>query len=194
MPTKTRQNYKPGLKDLCQTPGYAVTPLLKYLFYGGFKVIWECASGEGLLSGFLSAAGYGVVESDILRGFNFLTDNLISLDKIDCIVTNPPSSLKYKFLQRCYELEKPFALLMPVDVLGSATAQKLFSSYLNGGVILLSKRVNFKMPNKGWSGSGSQFPVAWFTYKMGIGSPESYGVEFYDYQWLTSIVRKDFEI
>ena len=35
----------------------------------------------------------------------------------DCIVDNPPYSIKEKVLNRCLELGDPFALLLPIDTL-----------------------------------------------------------------------------
>lgn len=67
-----------------------------------------------------------------------------------------------------YQLGKPFALLMPVEVLGAKSAQRNFKAH-GIEVILLDKRVNFKMPEKGWLGSGAQFPTAWFTWGLNIG-------------------------
>ena len=40
--------------------------------------------------------------------------------QFDCIITNPPFSLKQEFLQRCYELGKPFALLLPLTTFESS--------------------------------------------------------------------------
>lgn len=146
--------------DNCQTPGYAVLPLISYLY--SFDTVWEPACGEGYLSDYIVENGLRVVASDILTGHDFFERRPPAWD---CIVTNPPYSLKYKWLERCYSFDKPFALLLPVETLGAAKAQKLFSEY-GISIILLNKRVNFKMPNKGWEGSGAQFPVAWFCYKM----------------------------
>jgi hypothetical protein len=33
----------------------------------------------------------------------------------------------------------------------------------------MDRRVNFKMPTKGWEGSAAQFPVAWFCRGLPIG-------------------------
>lgn len=82
-------------------------------------------------------------------------------------MTNCPYSVKYPWLRRYYELGKPFALLLPVDTTGAAQAQVLFDRY-GIEIIYMNKRVNFKMPNKGWSGS-AQFSTAWFTWGLNIG-------------------------
>ncbi len=123
MPKKTKSNEKgTPAKDRCQTPPYALDPLLQYLPKDW--LIWEPACGEGLLAKGLVVNGYDVYSSDIILGQNFFKyEPDIGWD---AIVTNPPFSVKYPWLKRCYELGKPFALLMPVDVFGAQSAQRLF--------------------------------------------------------------------
>jgi len=148
--------------DFCQTPPYALAPLLPYL--SASMTIWESAAGEGLLAHTLRDYGCNVVESDILTDQNFFE---YEPPYWDVLVTNPPFSIKYDWLARCYELGHPFALLMPVEVLGAAKAQALFTQY-DLQVIFMSPRINFKMPQKGWEGGGAQFPTAWFTYRLDL--------------------------
>jgi hypothetical protein len=155
--------YTPQGYDACQTPAYAIDPLLAYLPEG--LNIWEPAAGEGYLEGALYDSGFSVTPSDILTGQNFFE---YEPEKWDCIITNPPFSIKYKFLERCYQLGKPFALLMPVETLGTESAAVLFNEF-GIEVIFIRPRINFKMPNKGWDGGGAQFPVAWFTFGLKIG-------------------------
>lgn len=149
--------------DLCQTPPNALAPLLPYLPKRG--VFWECACGEGILANSLTHSGRQVLATDLLTNTNFL-----SLDQPlgDCIVTNPPYSHKMAFLAHCYRLGVPFALLLPVSTLGTRGAQRLFQQH-GVEIILLNKRIDFKMPNAGWAGKGAQFEVAWFTWGLGIG-------------------------
>ena len=64
--------------------------------------------------------------------------------------------------------DSPFALLIPVETLGAKTAQALFREF-GLEVIFLDRRINFKMPGKGWAGSAAQFPTAWFTWGLAIG-------------------------
>lgn len=155
--------------DQCQTPAYALDPLFPYL--RAFWCIWEPAKGEGNLTAALSQRGFSWVASDILTGQDFFEWE--PSYGWDCIVTNPPYSIKYRWLDRCYSFGKPFALLMPVEMLGAATAQRLFKQY-GVEMILLDKRINFKMPNLGYSGHGAQFPVAWYTWGLNIGRQMSY--------------------
>lgn len=150
-------------RDLCQTPPYAIDPLLPYI--SSALHVWEPAYGEGLLTEALYDSGFKtVITGDIQTGENFFE---YTPDAWDVIVTNPPFSLKYRWLERCYALGKPFALLMPLEVLGAKSAQVLFRQH-GINVIFLSDRVDFKMPNLGWDGSGAQFPVAWFCWGLPI--------------------------
>jgi hypothetical protein len=154
--------------DQCQTPFYALDPLIPYLPQG---LIWESASGEGNIVSKLKSEGFPVIASDILSGKNFFK---YTPDDWICQVTNPPYSIKYEWLAHSYQLEKPFALLLPLETLGAKSGQKLFEHY-GIEIILLNKRINFKMPNAGYSGKGAQFPVAWFTFGLNIGKQIIFG-------------------
>ncbi len=158
--------YEPQGYDACQTPAYAIDPLLPYLDRSW--TIWEPAAGEGLLVDALSDSNFEmIIGSDILTGSNFF--EFEPDQEWDCIVTNPPFSLKYRWMERCYQLGERFALLLPVETLGAKTAHEMFRVH-GIEVIFMDKRINFKMPNKGWDGGGAQFPVAWFTWGLNIGS------------------------
>lgn len=167
---KPKKNYK-GDKyvaqgiDGCQTPPYALVPLLPHLQQ--FDTVWESACGEKL---FLLAAlldgGIGeVIGTDIVKtGHNFFD---YQPENWEVQVTNPPYGIKYPWLRHSYELGKPFALLLPVETIGAKTAQIMFEEY-GIEVIFMRPRVDFYMPFKGWD-SHAQFPVAWFTWKLNIG-------------------------
>jgi len=151
--------------DRCQPPAYALDPLLLHLRKDW--IIWEPAAGEGNIVNTLKARGHIVVGTDILSNHNFFE---WTPPQWDCIVTNPPYSVKYEWLHCCYRLGKPFALLLPVETMGAAKAQRLFEQY-GFELMLLNRRVNFKMPNKEYAGGGAQFPTAWFTHGLDIGRP-----------------------
>lgn len=153
--------------DSCQTPPYAVEPLLPFL--KPQWTIWEPACGEGLLQRALEAAGRRVVGTDYLTGHDFFDH----IEESDVVVTNPPYSIKYDWLERCYQLCRPFALLVPVETIGAASAQRLMAAY-GAEILLLNRRVNFKMPNAGWSGGGAQFPVLWLCWQL-LPAPIMYG-------------------
>jgi len=106
-------------RDTFQTPNYAVDIILPYLlakkFFGVQFRIWECAAGLGKIVKRLSEKGLDVFGTDLTEGVNFLTD---PAPFFDCIVTNPPFSLKRKFYEKCLWYDIPFALLIPADYSG----------------------------------------------------------------------------
>lgn len=169
---KPKKNYSTNYgvvnrHDRCQTPDYALDPLLPYLKREW--LIWEPARGEGYLEHTLVSANLNVVSGDLLTGSNYFLDSDLP-ERWDAMVTNPPFSLKYKWLARAYSFGKPFALLMPIDVFGSGQAQRLFKAH-GVEVIFFDKRIDYGMPNIGFNGSSSQFASAWFTWGLGIGRP-----------------------
>jgi hypothetical protein len=163
--------------DRCNTPSYALDPLLPYL--KPEWVVWEPAAGTGSL--------YRALKPHALRtiGTELRTDEIG--DEVeggrdffawepahfDAIVTNPPYSIKYDWLARCYEIGKPFALLVPVETIGAQAGQALMEKH-GCELLLLNRRVNFEMPNKGWTGSSAQFPVLWLCWKL-LPAPIVYG-------------------
>lgn len=152
---------KQGRKDDFQTPPNALEPLYKFLKRSW--TIWECASGKGNLTRAFRRKGYKVISTDILSGQDFLE---YEPKEYDCIITNPPFSLKQEFLQRAYCLGKPFAFLLPLTTLESAKRQFLFRCY-GLELVLFDHRINFETPNG--KGEGSWFATAWFTNGLKIG-------------------------
>lgn len=188
---KPKENYSPGPKDLCQTPAYGVEPLAFAPHFGYLETVWEPASGEGyLVKALRNHYKMMVRATDVSDGFDFLVWKPTSPEMYDCIITNPPFSLKREFTSRCYELEKPWALLMPAETIGNKWFIELANQYSpKPGIIWISPRINFKMPNEGWNGSGSQFNIAWFTWNMGFEGNIYKRME----HW-TKEYRKGFEI
>ena len=152
-----------GSPDDFQTPAKAIQPLMPYLKKGWR--IWECACGSGNLVNGLVKLGFDVVGTDILSGYDFIK---YQPEYFDCIVTNPPFRYKQQFLERCYQLGKPFALLLPLTTLETSKRQLLLEKY-GIEIILLDRRINFETPNKVLN-SASWFATAWFTNWLNIGS------------------------
>lgn len=156
-------------RDRCYTPAYALDPLLPYLPLDA--VVWEPAAGGGHLVRALEAAGRNVYASEITAGQNYFTYAPPVAWHMQ--VTNPPYSSKYQWIEHAYALGRPFALLMPLETLGAWSAQRHFRQY-GVELLLLSRRVNFIMPNLGLDGGGANFPVAWFCWRL-LPAPIVYG-------------------
>lgn len=161
---KTPPMTKDGADDY-QTPPDALLPLYEYLAKD--KIIWEPACGYGNLVKAFEERGYEVVATDKYVPPLPLRDFLIYEPKVyDCIITNPPFSIKTEFVRRCYALGKPFALLMPYAGLETDDRQKIYKKY-GLELIFFNQRINFEVPS-GTKNSGSKFPVAWFTRGLGL--------------------------
>ena len=141
---KTSNN---AYSDECYTPESAILPLLPFLDKD--KTYYEATSGKSSnIVNCLTENGVHIVGSD---GRDFFGDT----DTHDGIITNPPYSKKDKFIEKCYSLGKPFALLLPVS---SMQGQRRGRMFMENGIelLVLNKRVDF-------TGKGSpHFGVAWF--------------------------------
>jgi len=158
MKTKKPKLLMNGHSDEMQTPKEAIKYLLPYLKKEW--IIWECAWGGGSLARHLRAEGFEVIGENVK---DFLDVN--NKINFDCIVTNPPYSLKEEFLKRAYELGKPFAFLMPLTALEGKKRGELYRKY-GIQLIIPNKRINFITPSG--KGSGSWFQTAWFCWKLNL--------------------------
>lgn len=86
-------------------------------------------------------------------------------EHFDCVITNPPYAKKQQFLERAYELGRPFALLLPLTTLETGKRQNLFKKH-GVQIILFPKRINFQTPSGG--GSGSWFATMWVTWQLNL--------------------------
>jgi len=150
--TMTRDKF-----DDLYTPRSAVIPILEILPKD--KIVWECCDDGGSdISTVLRENGYTVISTDIKTGFDFLKDTPDF--EFDMIVTNPPYSLKTKFLEKCYSYDKPFALLLPLTTLEGIARGNLFRKY-GINVLVLDSRVGYiKEKHSPW------FNSSWFFWKF----------------------------
>lgn len=196
-----RMNHKPGNQDTFQTPPHALEPLLRYLDssmyldyadtheHGGHAmirqtIIWESAAGkEQLLAHSLIDEGFAVIATDIqydpdLDFFTFSPN-----ERWDIQITNPPFSLKYKWLERSFELGKPFALLVPSYTIVAGTFAELFQRYNENPwaveVVSPTRRINFKTPHRGWANSSAQMHTCWITWGLNIAASKRDALSIY---------------
>jgi len=144
--------------DELYTPEYAIKPLLKYLDKFKGKTIWECTDfGSSNITKVLKENGFKVISTHIKDGKNFFD---YEPEEYDLIITNPPYSLKDNFLQRAYELNKPFCFLLPLTSLEGIKRGEMFRQY-GIEVLVLDKRVNFMKEKKScW------FNTSWFCWNV----------------------------
>jgi hypothetical protein len=114
--------------DEVLTPAYAVEPIVKYLKIKKYSKIWCPFDFENSqYVRVLRKERFVVYPSILAEGKDFL--NFRPEFNFDCIVSNPPFSIKDRVLQRCYEIGKPFALLLPQNSLQGKNRGKLFIKY-----------------------------------------------------------------
>lgn len=201
MPTKPKTPQKKDLvglsgRDQFQTPNYAVDLLVPYLInlsdvWGNTIVrderpnftIWECASGLGKIVKRLQFHSFDVFGTDLSDGINFLTDS--APQEFDCIVTNPPFSLKQEFYEMCLGYKVPFALLIPADYSGW-----VIKAVKDGAEkIVPSRRIDYITPNilvrihegEIWETVKKKWPWHDFTFEQ-AKSMEEWGFELEKYK------------
>ena len=163
---KTLTDYsKRGAYDELYTPLEAINSLIPFI-PKSFHTIWECtangSTAQGNIAGILSVNGFDVVTSHIETGASFFD---YEPRRYDAIITNPPYSIKNAFLERAYNLGKPFAFLLPLTALEGKFRGVLFGQH-GVQVIIPNKRFNFK-PEKG---SSAWFQTSWFTWGFDLPS------------------------
>lgn len=149
-------------RDHCQTPPYGIVPLLPYI--PEKTVIWEPAVAEGYLAEALRKKGFKVITSGQQENFFEWEPG----EHWDMIVTNPPWSIAIWWIERCLSFGKPFSLLLKTDIIGTVGWVDIDDNYPME-LIQPVPRVDYKMPNKKWNGTGSDFPSMWHTYGLNIG-------------------------
>ena len=127
--------------DETYTPDYAVKPILKYIDKGNKSqyTIWcPFDKEDSEYVKLISEAGHKVIFSHIDDGKNFFYYE--PEEPYDYIISNPPFSIKDDVLKRLYELNKPYAILLPLPAL---QGQKRFEYLKDTQALIFDKRINF---------------------------------------------------
>lgn len=120
------------------TPAYAVKPIIKYIKEG--STIW-CPFDEEENSEYvkeLRAAGFKVIATHIFNGEDFMTYE--PEEEYDVIISNPPFSIKDDILHRLTQLDKPYAMLLPLPTL---QGQDRFDDLIGCQALIFDKRINY---------------------------------------------------
>lgn len=125
-------------KDEYYTPRILVEPILPYIDVG--SVVWcpfDTEDSEFVIA--LKERGNQVVASHLWTGQDFFN---YQPEKFDCVVSNPPFSRKLEVLERLYQLNKPFAMVLGLPILNY---QEVGTFFLGKDLQLLivDKKVSF---------------------------------------------------
>ena len=145
-------------KDYYPTPPEVTVALLETLGIPKLFTIWEPACGRGHMVKTMESMGYHIIGTDIQNGTDFLKAPLVDCD---WIITNPPFSLADKFIRRCWEHKKPFALLLKAQYWNAAKRITLFQECRPLLVMPLTWRPDFT--GKG----GAMMDMSWCVWVPG---------------------------
>jgi hypothetical protein len=143
--------------DHFNTPDYAVEPLLRYI--NPDWTVWEPTDtyGKSKITAVLRKNGNKVISTN-KKKTDFIHDEPDF--EFDCIVTNPPYSLKDEFIISCAARQKPFALLLPLSALEGVHRGTMYRDMGEKfGVLVLDRRVEF-------TGGSVWFNTSWFCYGL----------------------------
>lgn len=150
-------------QDEFYTPSYAVEPLIKYI--KKYKTIWcPFDAEESLFVKVLKKHNHTVIATHIWNDQNFFE---IEVPECDCIVSNPPYSLKGEVLERLFNINKPFAMLL--GIVGLFESQKRFNLFKNNEfeIMYFNKRIAyFKNYNEQIPSLNPPFSSAYITHRI----------------------------
>lgn len=125
--------------DEFYTPEYAIRPIMKYIAPPA-KIWCPFDTSDSLFVKCFTESGYEVVNTHISDGDDFFD---MEVPECDYIISNPPYSLKTEVLERLFEIDKPFAML--VGVVGLFESKRRFEMFANNTfeIMYLNKRVSY---------------------------------------------------
>lgn len=128
--------------DEWYTLEYAVLPLLEYIPKGSTILcpfdLWTSEFVQVFLK-----KGYEVIYShiDSMNPKDFFTYTKEEVKEFDYIISNPPYSLRKQVMSKLEELQKPYAMLIP---LVSVALKDIRINLHNNELLVFDKRLKFK--------------------------------------------------
>ena len=126
--------------DEFYTPRYAVEPILKYVKQGSHA--WcPFDTKDSFFVKMLNESGIRVTCTHLSQGQDFFSLGLP--DGVDCIISNPPYSIKTEVFEKLFDIGLPFAML--VGVVGLFESRRRFQMFRDNvfEVMYLDKRVAY---------------------------------------------------
>lgn len=136
---------KEGNYSELYTPRNFVEIIVKYIPKNVKRIWCPCDKESSEYVKVLREKGYEVVATHLEDGYDFLTTE----KECDMIITNPPYDIKDSVIKRCYELGKPFALLLSEKAIGGQRRNKLYREH-GLGLVVLDKRCDFTGKGAAW--------------------------------------------
>ena len=147
-------------KDEYYTPPILVEPILEYVPKN--STVWcPFDTQESEFVRLLEDKGCKVIQSHIWEGKDFF--DYEPTEPYDFIISNPPFTRKYDILDRLFELDKPFAMILGLPILNYQVIGKFFCEKQQDGkdlqLLIVDKKVSF-------DGNTASFNNSYFCYNM----------------------------
>jgi len=153
--------YQQGGGDEQQTPRYGVEVLLPHIQHLKKKIIWcPFDKEDSQFVKVLTENGFKVVFSHIEYNQDFLT---YEPKEWDCLISNPPYKNKRVYWERALDFKKPFALLLPLNILSDSVINTTMREREREFQLLIpSRRMRFYNNKTGETGNQPTFKASYF--------------------------------
>ena len=153
--------YQQGGGDEQYTPHYGVKILLPYIQHLKEKLIWcPFDRSDSQFVQVLKENGFKVIYSHIDNGNDFMS---YEPQELDVILSNPPYTNKRQYWERALDLKKPFALLLPLNILSDSVINTTMREREREFQLLIpSRRMRFYNFKTGEVGNQPTFKAAYF--------------------------------
>jgi len=157
----SRIYYVNGGGDEQYTPRYGVEVLLPHIQHLKDKIIWcPFDKEDSEFVNVLTEGGFKVVYSHLQYGQDFLT---YQPENWDILISNPPYHNKRVYWERCLDLKKPFALLLPLNILSDSVINVTMREREREIQLLIpSRRMRFFNKVTGEIGKQPTFKASYF--------------------------------
>lgn len=139
------------MNDEYYTPSYAIEPIAELCRLRDVTTAWHpFDTGLSKYPQVFGSYGIGSVCTHIATGQNFFDTE--PPGNADAIVSNPPFSILYRVIDRCFDIGLPFALLVPSTFNNAKTFDILHRRSSDIGMLFMGPRVEYYNLNtgKGW--------------------------------------------
>lgn len=153
--------YQQGGGDEQYTPRYGVEVLLPHIQHLKDKIIWcPFDKEDSQFVKVLTENGFKVTYSHIDYGQDYLTYNP---ENWDVMISNPPYKNKRVYWERALDLKKPFALLLPLNILSDSVINTTMRERERELQLLIpSRRMRFYNAKTGEVGNQPTFKASYF--------------------------------
>lgn len=158
---KNQIYYQQGGGDEQYTPRAGVEILLPHIQHLKEKIIWLPFDKEdSQFVQVLSENGFKVFYSHIETGQDFFS---YEPEHWDCLLSNPPYKNKRAYWERALNLKKPFALLLPLNILSDSIINVTMREREREFQLLIPrKRMRFYNAKTGEVGNQPTFKASYF--------------------------------